>query len=93
MRNSNKIALMKCIVMPRRIILLLIGNHYYCLYGTILLGTISPILLPNLEPSYWPMKNGMERYSLFFNCSEQIQAAAACIYRIPVKSYLIDQMR
>ena len=93
MRNSNKIALMKCIVMSRRIILLLIGNHYYCLYGTILLGTISPILLPNLVPSYWPMKNGMERYSLFFNCSEQIQAAAACIYRIPVKSYLIDQMR
>ena len=79
--------------MPRRIILLLIGNHYYCLYGTTLLGTISPILFPNLEPCYWPMKNGMERYSLFFNCSEQIQAAAACIYRMPVKSYLIDQMR
>ena len=54
--------------MPSRIILFLIENHYYCLYGTILLGTnitayigqcyclISPILLPNLEPSYCRMK-------------------------------------
>jgi len=78
--------LMKCTVMPSRIILFLIENHYYCLYGTILLGTnitayigqryclISPILLPNLEASYCPMKNGMERYSLLFNCSKQIQA-------------------
>jgi len=79
--------LMKCTVMPSRIILFLIENHYYCLYGTILLGTnitayigqryclISPILLPNLEASYCPMKNGMKRYSLLFNCSKQIQAA------------------
>ena len=60
--------LMKCTVMPSRIILFLIKNHYYCLYGIILLGTnitayigqryclISPILLPNLEPSYCRMK-------------------------------------
>ena len=80
--------LMKCTFMPSRIILFLIENHYYCLYGTILLGTnitayigqryclISPILLPSLEASYCPMKNGMERYSLLFNCSKQIQDAA-----------------
>ena len=85
--------------MPSRIILFLIENHYYCLYGTILLGTnitayigqcyclISPILLPNLEPSCCPKKNGIERYSLSFNYSKQSQNATPCINRkIPVKS-------
>ena len=82
-----------------RTILLLIGNYYYCLYRIILLGTNSaayikqhgclfpPILLPNLEPSCCPKKNGIERYSLSFNYSKQSQNATPCINRkIPVKS-------